>query len=184
MTSRPYKDLIIYGCFVLNRLVAEMGIDLYQEGLDAKLALVLPNQHGLSKEEVKREIKSNHFMTDRVIESLEKEGHATVEVVEGHYRIRITREGVLHIRRFNEFYRKVYQEQIRTTIGSPRRRSGCATDHRQASPSPRELTLNKVDSGGTRYVGFAVSPGRRPRSRFTPPWACPFHSSRARRRPG
>src|SRR5881409_2837094 len=82
MTSRPYKDLIIYGCFVLNRLVAEMGIDLYQEGLDAKLALVLPNQHGLSKEEVKREIKSNHFMTDRVIESLEKEGHATVEVVE------------------------------------------------------------------------------------------------------
>ena len=113
MTSRPYKDLIIYGCFVLNRLVAEMRIDLYQEGLDAKLALVLPNQHGLSKEEVKREIKSNHFMTDRVIESLEKEGHATVEVVEGHYRIRITREGVLHIRRFNEFYRKVYQEQIR-----------------------------------------------------------------------
>src|SRR5437870_2429864 len=63
MTSRPYKDLIIYGCFVLNRLVAEMGIDLYQEGLDAKLALVLPNQHGLSKEEVKREIKSNHPIT-------------------------------------------------------------------------------------------------------------------------
>src|SRR2546427_74649 len=82
MTSRPYKDLIIYGCFVLNRLVAEMGIDLYQEGLDAKLALVLPNQRGLSKEEGKREIKSNHFMTDRVIESLEKEGHATVEVVD------------------------------------------------------------------------------------------------------
>ena len=113
MPSRPYKDLIIYGCFVLNRLVAEMGIDLYQDGLDTKLALVLPNQHGLSKEEVKREIKSNHFMTDRVIESLQKEGHAAVEVLEGHYRIRITREGVLHIRRFNEFYRKVYQEQIR-----------------------------------------------------------------------
>src|SRR5213593_4025254 len=104
MPSRPYKDLIIYGCFVLNRLVAGMGIDLYQDGLEAKLGLVLPNQHGLSKEEVKREIKSNHFMTDRVIESLQKEGH---------YRIRITREVVLHIRRFNEFYRKVYQEQIR-----------------------------------------------------------------------
>src|SRR5207245_7643261 len=97
MPSRPYKDLIIYGCFVLIRRVAEMGIDLCQDGLDTKLALVLPNQRGLSKEEVEREIKSNHFMTDRVIESLQKEGHAAVEVLEGHYRIRITREGVLHI---------------------------------------------------------------------------------------
>src|SRR5256886_15386512 len=70
MPSRPYKDLIIYGCFVLNRLVAEMGIDLYQDGLDAKLGPIMPKQHGLSEEEVKREIKANHFITDRGIESL------------------------------------------------------------------------------------------------------------------
>jgi len=113
MPSRPYKDLVIYGCSVLNRLVADMGIDLYQDGLESKLDVVLPRQEGLSKEEVKREIKSNHFMTDRVIEALVKEGHATVEVVEGRYRIRITRAGVLHIRRYNEFYLKIYQEQIR-----------------------------------------------------------------------
>lgn len=113
MPSRPYKDLVIYGCFVLNRLVAEAGFDLYQEGLEAKLAPLLENQQGISKEEVKREIRSNHFMTDRVIDALVKEGHATVEVSEGRYRIRITREGVLHIRRYNEFYRKMYQEQIR-----------------------------------------------------------------------
>jgi len=113
MPSRPYKDLVIYGCFVLNRLVAEAGFDLYQEGLEAKLAPLLENQRGVSKEEIKREIRSNHFMTDRVIDALVKEGHATVEVSEGRYRIRITREGVLHIRRYNEFYRKMYQEQIR-----------------------------------------------------------------------
>ena len=113
MPSRPYKDLLIYGCFVLNRLVADMGIDLYQDGLDSKLGLVLPSQRGMSKEEVKREIKSNHFMTDRVIEALQKDGYVTVEVVDGRYRIRITREGALHIRRYNEFYRKIYQEQIR-----------------------------------------------------------------------
>ena len=113
MTSRPYKDLVIYGCFVLNRLVAEMGIDLYQDGLESKLEALLPNQRGLSKEEVKREIKSNHFMTDRVIEALQKDGHVTVEVVEERYRIRITRDGVLHIRRYNDFYRKIYNEQIR-----------------------------------------------------------------------
>ncbi len=113
MPSRPYKDLVIYGCFVLNRLVAAVGIDLYQEGLETKLELVLPGQRGLSKEEVKREIRSNHFMTDRVIEALQREGHVTVEVAEGRYRIRITREGVLHVRRYNEFYLKIYTEQIR-----------------------------------------------------------------------
>src|SRR2546429_8876826 len=86
MPSRPYKDLVIYGCFVLNRLVADMGIDLYQDGLESKLEIVLPNQRGMSKEEVKREIKSNHFMTDRVIESLQEEGHVSVQVLEGHYR--------------------------------------------------------------------------------------------------
>ncbi len=113
MPSRPYKDLVIYGCFVLNRLVADMGIDLYQDALESKLEIVLPTQRGMSKEEVKREIKSNHFMTDRVIEALLKDGHVTVESMEGRYRIRITRDGVLHIRRFNEFYRKIYNEQIR-----------------------------------------------------------------------
>ena len=113
MPSRPYKDLLIYGCFVLNRLVAGIGIELYQDGLESKLDRLLPGQPGMSKEEVKREIKSNHFMTDRVIEALEKGGQVTIEQFEGRYRIRITREGVLHIRRYNEFYRKIYQEQIR-----------------------------------------------------------------------
>ncbi|TLZ57327.1 MAG: hypothetical protein E6K15_03475 [Methanobacteriota archaeon] len=46
MPSRPYKDLVIYGCFVLNRLVADMGIDLYQDGLESKLEIVLPSQRG------------------------------------------------------------------------------------------------------------------------------------------
>ena len=113
MPSRPYKDLVIYGCFVLNRLVSDLGIDLYQDGLEAKLDAILPTQAGISKEEVKREIKSNHFMTERVLETLVKEGHVTVESREGHYRVRITREGVAHIRKYNEFYRKIYQEQIR-----------------------------------------------------------------------
>ncbi len=37
----------------------------------------------------------------------------TVEASEGRYRVKITREGVSHIRRYNDFYRKIYQEQIR-----------------------------------------------------------------------
>lgn len=113
MPSRPYKDLVIYGCFVLNRLVAEMGIDLYQAGLEEKLEPILAAQRGISKEEVKREIRSNHFMTNRVVDSLLKDALVTLEASEGRYRIRITREGVLHIRKYNEFYRKIYEEQIR-----------------------------------------------------------------------
>ncbi len=113
MPSRPYKDLVIYGCFVLNRLVANLGIDLYQEDLEAKLDAILPRQEGISKEQVKREIKSNHFMTERVLEALVKEGHATVETADGHYRVKITKAGVVHIRKYNEFYRRIYQEQIR-----------------------------------------------------------------------
>jgi len=113
MPGRPYKDLVIYGCFVLNRLLAGMGLELYQQDLESKLGPFLEGQKGLSKEEVKREIKSNHFMTDRVLETLAKDGLITVDVAEGRYRVKITREGVLHIRRYNEFYRKIYQEQIR-----------------------------------------------------------------------
>lgn len=113
MPSRPYKDLVVYGCIVLNRLVGKLAVDLYQDGLDAKLPAILDGQDGMSKEEVKREIRSNHFMTNRVIEFLTSEGFASLEESEGRYRIRITREGVLHIRRYNDFYRRVYQEQIR-----------------------------------------------------------------------
>ena len=113
MPSRPYKDLVIYGCFVLNRLVAATGFDLAQDGLQEKLDGLLARQEGISKEEVKREIKSNHFMTERVIDHLEKDGLVAVVQADGRYRIRITPEGVLHIRKYNEFYRKIYEEQIR-----------------------------------------------------------------------
>ena len=113
MPSRPYKDLVIYGCFVLNRLVPDLGIDLFQENLEAKLETILPGQVGISKEEVKREIKSNHFMTERVLEALLKDAYVTVEPTEGHNRGRITLEGVQHIRNYNELFRKIYQELIR-----------------------------------------------------------------------
>ncbi len=114
MPSRPYKDFVIYGCFVLNRLVAELDIDLYQPDLETKIDAVLAGRGGsLSKEEVKREIRSNHVMTNKVIDALVKDGLVAVTQELGRYRIAITRAGVLHIRKYNEFYRRIYQEQIR-----------------------------------------------------------------------
>ena len=114
MPSRPYKDFVIYGCFVLNRLVTELGIDLYQDRLEEKLDRILADRvAGLSKEEVKREIRSNHVMTNKVIDALVKDGLVAITAEEGRYRISITRAGVFHIRKYNEFYRRIYEEQIR-----------------------------------------------------------------------
>jgi predicted transcriptional regulator len=114
MPSRPYKDFVIYGCFVLNRLVAELDIDLYQPDLESKLdGLLGRGGSGVSKEEVKKEIRSNHVMTNKVIDALVKDGLVVVRLEEGRYRIAITKSGVLHIRKYNEFYRRIYQEQIR-----------------------------------------------------------------------
>jgi predicted transcriptional regulator len=114
MPSRPYKDFVIYGCFVLNRLVTRLDIDLYQDGLEQKLDSILAERRAsLSKEEVKREIRSNHVMTNKVIEALVKDGLVGVALEEGRYRVSITKAGVLHIRKYNEFYRRIYQEQIR-----------------------------------------------------------------------
>ena len=114
MPSRPYKDFVIYGCFVLNRLVAELDIDLNQPDLESKLdALLRDRGSSLSKEEVKREIRSNHVMTNKVIDALAKDGLVTLSQEEGRYRVAITKAGVLHIRKYNEFYRRIYLEQIR-----------------------------------------------------------------------
>ncbi len=112
--ERRYKDSKIYSCFVLNRLVSELGIDLYQTGLEEKLDMLLEEfTHPLSKEDIKHEIRSNHYMTEKVIQALLEDGFIKMEKVDGRYKIFITREGVLHARKFNEFYKELYREQIK-----------------------------------------------------------------------
>jgi len=109
-----YKDYKVYCCFALNRLVAQLQIDLYQEGLETKLDEILRTRDSsVSKEEIKHEIRSNHFMTNKVLEDLLADGFITMTQEEGRYRIRITKAGILHIRKYNEFYKKIYEEQIR-----------------------------------------------------------------------
>lgn len=109
-----YKDSKIYQCFALNLLVAELGVDLYQEGLEAKLDAILARRNdGVSKEAIKHEIRSNHFMTNKVIEGLQREGFVTVEKEENRYRVKVTKAGVLHIRRYNEFYKTLYEQEIK-----------------------------------------------------------------------
>jgi len=112
--SRTYKDQKIYCCFVLNRLVSELGIDLYQPDLEQKIDQVLGSQQaGISKEEIKHEIRSNHFMTNKVIERLQEDGLVVVEHLENRYQVRITRAGLLYVRKYNEFFLSIYKEQIK-----------------------------------------------------------------------
>ena len=112
--ERRYKDYRVYCCFVLNRLVSELGIDIYQGDLDVKIdRLLAQGGGGLSKEEVKHEIRSNHYMTEKVLGHLVSDGLVTVEQAAEHrYVVRITKQGVLHIRKFNDFYKEMYRAQI------------------------------------------------------------------------
>jgi predicted transcriptional regulator len=115
-SARQYKDARIYSCFVLNRLVSALGIDLYQDGLEDKLDDVLARSEAVvTKADIRHEIRSNHNMTEKVLGALVEEGLVRIlhDPAENRYRILITKEGVLHARRFNEFYAQLYEEQIR-----------------------------------------------------------------------
>ena len=110
---RTYKDHKIYGCLTLNRLVSELGIDLYQDDLEKKIdAVLISHPRGISKEEIKHEIRSNHYMTNKVLEKLQEDGLVKVEMRESRYEVSITREGVLYVRKYNEFFLTIYREQI------------------------------------------------------------------------
>ncbi|MFQ6059982.1 MAG: hypothetical protein ACE5KV_01630 [Thermoplasmata archaeon] len=114
MPSKVYKDYKIYCCFALNRLVGELNIDLYQDGLEEKIDGVLENSEAfLTKEDIKHEIRSNHYMTNKVIEKLAEDGFIEVTKEGKIYKIKITKKGVLHVRMYNRFYKQIYDEQIR-----------------------------------------------------------------------
>ena len=110
--GKHYKTWELYVCIALNRLIQDLDIDLYQDGLEAKLDSILATKgtRGLSKFEVSCEIKSNHHMTNKILSHMESAGLVRVESDGRGYRIHITRDGVLHARRYNEFYMTMYHD--------------------------------------------------------------------------
>jgi predicted transcriptional regulator len=112
--GRKYKDYKIYSCFVLNKLVSALGIDIYQEELEEKLDDILAKApQELTKADIRHEIRSNHNMTEKILEELIAEELLEILKLERKYCVRITKKGVLHIRKFNEFYASIYEAQIR-----------------------------------------------------------------------
>jgi len=110
-----YKGLEVYCCLALNRIAQQLGIDLNQADLEAKLDDVLKEKNkGVPKVELSYELRSNHYMTNKVLEVLEEEGLVTVEKEPNgrEYQVKITKKGVLHLSKFNQFYSVIFKKYI------------------------------------------------------------------------
>ncbi|WP_455392990.1 hypothetical protein [[Eubacterium] cellulosolvens] len=114
--AKKYKSWELYICLALNRLVMELDIDLYQADLEDKLDEILTEKPvKVPKSEISYEIKSNYQMTNKILNKLNGMGLIEIEQDEQTraYNISITKEGVLYIRKYNEFYISMYEEIIR-----------------------------------------------------------------------
>jgi predicted transcriptional regulator len=112
--ARKYKSWELYMCLALNRLVMELDLDIYQEGLEEKLDDILAKADvKLPKSEISYEIKSNYQMTNKILKKLEEMGLIKMELEDRTYNISITKEGVLYIRKYNEFYISMYEDIIK-----------------------------------------------------------------------
>ncbi|HEV2316364.1 MAG TPA: hypothetical protein VGV89_02155 [Thermoplasmata archaeon] len=114
MPERRYKGYRVYAYIALARLFAELNLDLGQPDLAARVPSAIATAAGrVSKEEILHAIRSNSHMTEKVIDYLVEERYATVRHAEAGYDIRITPQGVEHLRRFRGFYRELYARELR-----------------------------------------------------------------------
>jgi predicted transcriptional regulator len=113
--KRRYKSWELYTCIALNRLAQELNIDIYQPDIEKALDQTFEDGAGapsIPKVGISYEIKSNHHMTNKVLDKLQSEGLIQVTKEEREYRIAITKEGVLYLRKFNAFFVSMYRDLI------------------------------------------------------------------------
>ena len=97
----------------MNRVASQLGIDLRQPELESKLDKILEERgKGVPKVDISYELRANHHMTNKVLEALEEDGLILVDRAEREYRVRITKKGVLHLSRFNQFYSTIFRRYI------------------------------------------------------------------------
>ena len=112
--AKKYKSWELYICLALNRLVMELDLDIYQDGLEDNLDAILSEKRAnLPKSEISYEIKSNHQMTNKILNKLEEMGLIKIEFEDPSYQISITKDGVLYLRKYNEFYISMYEDIIK-----------------------------------------------------------------------
>jgi hypothetical protein len=111
--ERPYQGWRVYAFIALARLFHALDLDPVQPDLldraEERLEDGLPR---ISKEEVLHAIRSNTFMTEKVIGYLVDSGFATRQGDARGYDLRITVAGVDHFRRYRRFYLDVYSREL------------------------------------------------------------------------
>ena len=111
--SRRYKSWELYSCLALNRLAAELNIDIYQSNISEALDTIFEaDVPSIPKVEISFEIKSNHQMTNKVLKKLEEDGLVMISKEDRKYSISITKEGVMYLRRFNAYFVHTYNDII------------------------------------------------------------------------
>jgi len=112
--GRGYKNVQIYRCIILNKLVAALDINIDQVGLEGKIEEILQVRPSvLTKADIIHEMRSNYTMATKVLKGLEEDGYITIALEGRAYRVNITMKGILHIRKFNDFYKELYEDQIK-----------------------------------------------------------------------
>lgn len=111
--AHRYKSYKVYRVIVLNLLVQALDINIYQKNLEEKLDHILKNaDYEITKSHIRHEIRSNHKMTQKVLDELQKEGLIELVTREKTTLVRITKKGILHLQKWNRFYMDLYKEQI------------------------------------------------------------------------
>jgi hypothetical protein len=92
MRTRVYKDSKIYMYIAMRRAFSVFQIELHQPNIETVIDRFISDpKYYVTKEDIKHEIMSNHFMTNKVIDALSAEGLITIEKVGREYHIRITK---------------------------------------------------------------------------------------------
>ncbi|MCI4351726.1 MAG: hypothetical protein L3K15_09490 [Thermoplasmata archaeon] len=113
MNVRPYRGFRVYSYIALSRLFYALNLDLEQEDLlDRAPERIQAPHERISKGEILHAVRSNSYMTDKVLRYLVAQGHATIVKDAQGYDVRITVSGVEHLRRFHALYQSMYSEEL------------------------------------------------------------------------
>lgn len=109
--SRKYKDYRFYAFITLNYIFQTLDLSLSQSDLMEKARPLIEAQQGVNKSEIMHEIKSNHNMTNKVLDYLQGEGLVELHH-EGGYRVLITLKGIKYLKEYSSFYRTLFSMEL------------------------------------------------------------------------
>lgn len=110
--ARRNKNRDIYVCLALNRLARDMDIDVNSHGWEDGVDMLLLRQRGVTKLQISHEIRTNHIQTEKLLKALAEKRLATVEGCDKGYSVKITREGLMFVHKYNRFYAAEYGDLI------------------------------------------------------------------------